>query len=181
MKRNFTLTAVFTLVAAVAAHAQDMPEMPKPQKEHEFLEKFVGEWESVGKGTAPDGQTMECTGTAKTRLLGGFWMISEGKGDVMGTPMENIMTVGYDPERGKYIGTWVDSCFNHMWKYEGKVEGEKLILSAEGPDMTEPGRTTTYQDIFEFKSPDHYTMTSQALGKDGKWTKFMTAEVIRKK
>lgn len=181
MKRYFTLSVVCALTLMSAARAQEMPEMPKPQKEHEFLHKFVGDWESHGKGTTPDSQTMECKGTAKSRMLGGFWLISEGKGEVMGQPMENVMTVGYNSEKGKYVGTWVDSCFNHMWKYEGTVEGDKLILNAEGPDMMNPGRMAQYQDIFEFKSPDHYTMTSRAQGEDGKWVTFMTVEVTRKK
>jgi hypothetical protein len=179
MKRFLSLYVVLALVPL--SRAQEMPEMPKPQKEHEFLQKFVGEWESLGKGTAPDGQTMECKGTFKARMLGGFWIISEGHGEVMGEPMENIMTVGYDPEKGKYVGTWVDSCFNHMWKYEGTVEGDKLILNAEGPDMTNPSKKAMYRDEFEFKSPDHYVLTSSAQGEDGKWVTFMTAEVNKKK
>jgi hypothetical protein len=167
----------FVLSWVSIACALEMPEMPKPQKEHEFLQKFVGEWDSVGKGTAPDGQTLECTGTAKSRMLGGFWIISEGKGKAMEMPMENIMTVGFDTEKGTYVGTWV----NHMWKYEGTVEGDKLILNAEGPDMTNPGEKAMYRDEFEFKSPDHYVLTSSAQGKDGKWVTFMRADVTRKK
>jgi hypothetical protein len=182
MKRNFSLSALCVLALVSFSYAQDMPEMPKPQKEHEFLKKFVGEWESVGKGTPMEGQpAVECNATANTRMMGDFWMVSEGHGDAMGTPMETLMTVGYDTEKGKYVGTWVDSVFNHMWKYEGTVEGEKLTLNAEGPDMMNPGRMTQYQDIFEFKSPDHYTLTSRAQDKDGKWVTFMTAEVNRKK
>ena len=48
-------------------------------------------------------------------------------------------------------------------------------------DMMNPGRMAQYQDIFEFKSPDHYTLTSRAQGEDGEWVTFMTAEVNRKK
>jgi hypothetical protein len=182
MKRHFSLCAVFALALASVMNAQEMPEMPKPQKEHEFLHKFVGEWESVGKGKmAEDQPPMECKGTAKARMLGGFWMVSEGKGDAMGTPMENVMTLGYDTEKGKYVGTWVDSMFNHMWKYEGTLEGDKLTLNTVGPNMQDPTKKANYRDVFEFKSPDHYTLTSVVEGPDGKWTTFMTAEVTRKK
>jgi hypothetical protein len=182
MKHLSTICAVFALALTSFASAQEMPEMPKPQKEHEFLQKFVGEWESVGKRTMGEGQPpMECNGTATTRMLGEFWMISEGKGDAMGSPMENVMQLGFDTKKGKYIGTWIDSMFNHMWHYEGTAEGDKLTLFAEGPNMMEPGKMAMYRDEFEFKSPDHYVLTSSAQGEDGKWTTFMTADVRKKK
>jgi hypothetical protein len=182
MKRLSAICAVFVLALSNYAAAQEMPEMPKPQKEHEFLQKFVGDWESVGKGTMGEGQPeMECNGTASNRMLGGFWMVSNGKGDAMGSPMETMMQLGFDTEKGKYVGTWIDSVFNHMWKYEGTVEGDKLILNAEGPDMMNPGRMAMYRDEFDFKSPDHYVLTSSAQGEDGKWVTFMTADVRKKK
>lgn len=182
MKRLSAICTVFVLALPSIASAQEMPEMPKPQKEHEFLQKFVGEWESVGKGIMAEGaEPMECTGTASNRMLGGFWIVSNGKGEVMGDTMENVMQIGFDSEKGKYVGTWIDSFSNHMWKYEGTVEGEKLILNAEGPDMTNPEKTAMYRDEFEFKSPDHYVLTSSAQGEDGKWVTFMTADVRKKK
>jgi len=184
MKRSLTicLVASFVFAGLLRAAAQEMPEMPKPQKEHEFLHRFVGEWDSIGKGKmAEDQPPMECKGTFKARMLGGFWVISEGKGDAMGQPMENVMQLGFDTKKGKYVGTWADSMFNHMWHYEGTVEGDKLTLNAEGPDMTDPGKMAKYQDVFEFKSADHYTLTSSAQGPDGQWKTFMTAEVTRKK
>jgi hypothetical protein len=182
MKRLSAICAVFVLALPQYASAQEMPEMPKPQKEHEFLQKFVGEWESVGKGVMAEGQEpVECNATATTRMLGDFWMISNGKGDAMGTPMETVMQLGFDTKKGKYVGTWIDSIFNHMWHYEGIVEGDKLILNAEGPDMMNPGRMAMYRDEFDFKSPDHYVLTSSAQGEDGKWVTFMTADVRKKK
>lgn len=182
MKRCVCLCATLTVAVATLVDAQEMPEIPKPQKEHEFLHKFVGEWDAAGKGTAAEGQpTPECNGTFKSRMLGGFWLVSEGKGDAMGMPMENVMTLGYDPEKQRYVGTWVDSVFNHMWKYEGTLEGSKLTLGADGPDMTDPGKMAKYRDVFEFKSADHYTLTSMVQGPDGTWTTFMTSEVTRKK
>ena len=180
MKRCLPLFALLAVITV--ANAQEMPELPQPQKEHEFLQKFVGEWESVGQGSPQQGQPpMECRSTMTARMLGGFWMVNEGKGDAGGMAMETLMTLGYDTEKEKYIGTWVDSVFNHMWKYEGTLEGDKLTLNTEGPDMTNPGKMAKYRDIFEFKSADHYTLTSMAQGPDGEWTTFMTAECTRKK
>jgi hypothetical protein len=175
------LSISLVLIVASIARAQ-LPEMPEPQKEHEFLQKFVGEWTSEGKGMAgPDQPPMECNGSTASRMLGGFWIICEGKNEAMGQPMESVMQLGFDTKKGKYIGTWIDSMFNHMWHYEGTVEGDTLTLNAEGPNMMDPGKMANYRDVFEFKSPDHYTLSSSAQGEDGEWTTFMTAEFRKKK
>ena len=183
MKRSLSIcfAIAVALLTSSVARAQ-LPEMPKPQKEHEFLQKFVGDWNSEMKMVAdPDQPAMESKGTQTARMLGGFWVVSEGKGEMMGQPMETIMQLGYDAKLKKYVGTWSDSCTDFMWKYEGTVEGEKLTLNTEGPKMTEPGKMAKYRDVFEFKDADHYTLSASTQGEDGKWTTFVTADYRRKK
>ncbi len=183
MKRIPTTCFVVALAfGSSLASAQEMPDMPKPQKEHEFLNKFVGEWDTEMKAEAIPGMpAMECTGTQKARMLGGFWIVSEGKGEMMGQPIESIMQLGYDAKKKRYVGTWSDSCNDHMWKYEGTVDGETLTLNTEGPNMMEPEKMSNYREVIDFKSPDHYTFTSSIEGEDGKWTTFMTADFKKKK
>ncbi len=183
MKRNLiTCFAVaIALFTSSVARAQT-PEMPKPQKEHEFLHKFVGDWNSEMKMVpGPDQPAIECQGTQTARMLGGFWVISEGKGEMMGEPMDTVMQLGYDSKLKKYVGTWSDSCTDFMWKYVGTLEGEKLTLETEGPNMTDPTKMAKYRDVVEFKDADHYTLSSSTQGEDGKWTTFVTGDYRRKK
>jgi hypothetical protein len=97
-----------------------------------------------------------------------------------------LMTLGYDPAKNRYIGTWVGSMMSHMWLYEGELDssGKVLTLNAEGPDMS-PGATagklTRYKDVIEIKAADHRSLTSHCLGDDGKWQEFMTAHYRRVK
>jgi hypothetical protein len=56
-----------------------------------------------------------------------------------------------------------------------------LTLDAEGPSFTDPKVMAKYQDIIEIISPDHRTLSSQLLGGDGQWHRFMTAHYRRVK
>jgi hypothetical protein len=184
MKRITHLIPILLFITASIAMAQDSPAMPAPQKEHKWLEKFLGEWETESEASMGPGQPpMKCKGTISCRTLGGFWYVSEMKSEMMGTPMTAIMTLGYDPQSKKYIGTWVDSMLGYMWKYEGNVDttGKIITFEAEGPNFMAAGKMTKFRDIYDFKSPDQVTISSGMLGDDGKWTTFMTGSAKRKK
>lgn len=166
------------------ATAQQQPEFPGPEKEHQWLHKFVGEWTTTSKASmGPDQPPMECSGTIESRMIGEFWIINEMQSNPQGMPMRGIQTIGYDAAKKKYVGTWVDSMMNHLWLYEGTVDesGNKLTLEAEGPNFMADGKLTKFRDAYEFKSPDQIIVSSSMLGEDGKWIPFMTGESMRKK
>jgi hypothetical protein len=91
------------------------------------------------------------------------------------------MTLGYDPAKKRYTGTFIASMMTYLWIYDGALDaaGNVLVLDAEGPGMN--GKMAKYQDAIEMRSGDHRILTSQVLGDDGKWTRFMTAHYRRKK
>lgn len=157
--------------------------MAKPQQEHEWLQQFVGDWtiesECVG---APGQPTDTFTGTETVRTLGGLWIVGDGKGGMPGGGTAYMqLTLGFDPKRGRYIGTWVGSMMTHLWSYEGELDesGRVLTLNAEGPSFSAIGKMAQYQDIYEIKDANHRVLTSRVLGEDGKWTQFMTAHYRR--
>jgi hypothetical protein len=100
-----------------------------------------------------------------------------------GGPATTIMTLGYDPQTKRFVGTFIGSMMAHLWVYEGTMDasGTVLTLEAEGPDMADPGRHTKYRDIVEFRNNDHRLLSSQILGEDGQWHGFMTAHYRRTK
>ena len=91
------------------------------------------------------------------------------------------MTLGYDPVSKRFDGTFVASVMTHLWIYNGSLDADEkvLTLDTEGPSFTGEGMTK-YQDIIEFISDDHRTLSSQAIGPDGQWVKFMRAHYRRK-
>jgi hypothetical protein len=182
MKTPFLVPSMLLSLVVAIARGQEAPKFPGPQKEHEWLTKFAGEWETESEAVAGPGQpAMKCKGTIQSRMLGGFWVISELKSDMMGTPITAIQTIGYDSQSKKYVGTWVDSMMNYLWKYTGSVDdsGKILTLEAEGPNFVQPGKLAKFRDIYEFKSPDHIVLSSAMQGDDGKWTTFMTGTARR--
>src|SRR5690606_7628505 len=119
--------------------AQEQPEFPGPVKEHQWLKRFVGKWSTESKAImAPDQPPVECTGTIDSQMFGEIWVVNEMRGNYQGTPMRGLQTIGYDPAKKKYVGTWIDGMVNHMWHYEGTVDesGKTLTLEAEGPDFS---------------------------------------------
>jgi hypothetical protein len=183
-KLVITMLGATAFAAATFVLAQDPPPMPQPTKEHEWLKQFLGEWESeVEAFMEPGKPPMKHKGTEVCRAIGGLWVVGEGKGEMGGMTFSHLLTLGYDPEKKKYIGTWIDSMMNYMWKYEGTVDaaGKVLTLETEGPSMKKPGQMAKYKDVTEFKDKDHRVFSSSMLGEDGKWVTIVKVDSRRKK
>ena len=180
--KKVAVVAVVAVVLAGGAWAQDAPKPPTPQKEHEWLKQLDGEWETEAEMVMEPGKPpVKNKGVMSTRSLGGFWSSSEVKGDCGGTPFTGVMTLGYDARTKKYVGTWVCSMCDYLWKYEGTAAGNVLTLETEGPNPADPGKTVKMRDTIEVKDKDHTVMTSSMRGEDGKWVTFMTMTSKRKK
>ena len=156
-----------------------------PQKEQEWLQKLVGEWTYEADATMePDQPPAKCKGTESVRSLGGLWILAEGQGEMPGGGAATTMlTLGYDPQKKRYVGTWIGSMMAHLWIYNGGLDaaGKVLTLDTDGPNMAADGKMARYKDVIEFKSDDHRVLTSHMLGEDEKWHGFMTAHYRRKK
>ena len=163
---------------------QESMMMAKPHKEHQWLDKFCGDWTYEGEASmGPDTPVQMFRGTESARSLGGLWYVLEGEGDMPGYPSaKTMLTIGYDPRKKKYVGTWIGSMSAQLWVYEGSVDesGKILTLSAEGPDMSGAGKTAKYKDVTEFVSDCHRVLTSHMLGEDGQWHQFMKSHYRRK-
>lgn len=163
---------------------QELTMMTEPQNEHHWLQKLVGEWTyeaemKMGLDHPPE----KSSGTENVRSLGGLWVLAEGQGEMPGCgTVTTMMTLGYDPQKQQYVGTWVGSMMTYLWVYNGELDAAQrvLTLNSDGPAMTGEGKMAKYKDVIEFKSDDHRVMTSHVLNDDGNWHQFMTANYRRK-
>lgn len=148
-----------------------------PQEQHRWLERLIGDW------TYESPNEPGCGGTETVKPLGPLWVIGEGVGKMPdGSPALMRITLGYDPSKGHFVGTWVGSMMSWMWIYKGALDGsgQILTLESEGPDFTNPGRIAAYRDIIEFVSDDARLLRSEGQGPDGVWKEFMRLEYRRK-
>jgi hypothetical protein len=156
----------------------------EPQSEHHWLHKLIGEWSYEHEAAMAPGETpQKFRGRERVRTLGGLWVVCEGEGEMPGGGTANtIMTLGYDPAKGHYVGTWVGSMMNQLWIYRGELDpaGKVLTLESEGPSFAGDGTLAKYRDVIEFQSNDHRLFTSHVLGDDGQWRQFMSANYWRK-
>jgi hypothetical protein len=163
---------------------QTSPMPVQPQKEHQWLQKLVGEWTYETEAMMePDQPPTKWTGTETVRPLGGLWFLAEGQGEMPdGDPATTIMTLGYDPQKPRYVGTWIGSMMTYLWQYDGELDaGETVLtLNSDGPSMTGDEKLAKYKDVIEFKSDDHRVLTSHTLRDDGQWQHFMTTHYWRK-
>src|SRR5262245_63752862 len=165
-----TKFAVLGLAIALVGGAA-LAQPPAPQKEHEWLKQLAGEWEFETEASLEPGKPpLKITGTEQVRMLGGFWVIAENKGTLFESPFTGILTIGFDGETKKYVGTWIDSMHSHLLRYEGTADagGKALTLLTEGPNPAAPDKRCTCKDVIEVKSKDHKFITSSMRGEDGK-------------
>ena len=155
----------------------------EPQKEHEWLHKLIGDWTYESEAAmGPDQPIEKVTGSESVRSLGGIWIIAEGVGEMPGggTGM-SIMTLGFDPRKNRFVGSWVGSMMTNQWIYDGELDAAErvLTLSSEGPDFEKEGEMANYRDVIEFKSDDYRTLTSFMQGPDGTWNELFSAHYRR--
>ncbi|PTM40277.1 DUF1579 domain-containing protein [Bosea sp. 124] len=156
----------------------------KPQKEHDWLHQLVGEWTAeIDCVMGPNQPRQKSKGKESVRSLGGLWTLGEGEGEMPdGTTGKTLMTLGFDPAKGRFVGSFVGSMMTHLWLYDGALDetGKVLTLDSAGPNMAGDGAIIPYRDVITMVAPDHRILSSYTPDGNGGWTEFMTAHYRRK-
>jgi hypothetical protein len=158
-----------------------MDATPGPQ--HEWLRQLEGDWvHETAVPPAPGQAADTLTGTESVRFLGNIWLVAEGRGQMPGGGEAwTLMTLGYDPGKGRFVGSWHGSMMQHLWVYDGQLDDAErvLTLSSVGPDFETPGQTRRYQDVIEIQDADHRTLTGRMLDDEGEWQELMRVSYRR--
>ncbi|MEO6213842.1 MAG: DUF1579 domain-containing protein [Vicinamibacterales bacterium] len=183
--RSVRLAAMLVLLGApVAAQtpAQQMPPMPKAGPDHEVFKMDVGTWDAVVEFIPGPGAPPMTSKGVEVNTLGcsGMCLITDFKGEAMGSPFAGHGVMTWDPAKKKYMGSWTDSMSTGLMIGESTYDpaAKKWSGTMEGPDMT--GAVTKMRTVVDMQGASR-VMTSFGPGPDGKEMQMMKITYTRRK
>jgi len=116
---------------------QMMAQMMKyanPVKEHEYLKKYVGNWDvEVKNFPGPGAAPLVSRGTMKGELLfGGRFVRTEFESTMMGLPFQGTQIIGYDLFQKKYSAIWFDNMTTYFAPTTGTLDPAAKIYTETG-------------------------------------------------
>jgi hypothetical protein len=124
------------------------PPAPKPTAEHKVLAEDEGTWDATVKSYMgpPGAEPMVSKGVeTNTMMTGGLWMLSKFEGEFAGQKFEGRGQFGYDADKKKYVGTWVDSMAPTISLLEGTYDAKTKTMTYVGEGI-EPRTKMKYTE-----------------------------------
>ena len=139
MKTFYSVAITLALVSCCTTTAPGQEtELPKPGPEFDAFKPDVGSWDVEIKTWAGPGQPTVTKGKETNRMLGGFWLLSDFQGNMMGLDFRGHGVYSYDAEKKQYFGTWVDSLSPNKMDMTGSHDKANNTMTytgmAPGPD-----------------------------------------------
>jgi hypothetical protein len=183
---SWTAIALLVALAAAPAAAQtgaQTPPMPKPGPEHAILKMDEGTWDAVVEFIPGPGAPPMVSKGVEVNTLGcnGLCLITDFKGEAMGSAFHGHGMATWDPAKKKYTGSWTDSMSTGISVAEMTYDAATKTGtgSMEGPDMT--GKVMRTRTVTDYKTEGMRVMTSYAPGPDGKEMQVMKITYTRRK
>ncbi|MET0553778.1 MAG: DUF1579 domain-containing protein [Vicinamibacteria bacterium] len=176
------MLAVFCLSLSTGVASAQAPVPPRPGAEHEILKSDVGTWDVTVESFMPGAPApMTSKGTETNTLMGGLWLVTDFKADMMGMPFQGHGVTGYDAGKKKYVGTWVDTLSSGLGLSEATWDAASKTMTGtiEAPDPS--GQVQKMKSVVTYKDADTRVFTMSGTGPDGKDVKIMTITYTRKK
>ncbi len=174
--------------AAQEMSAQDrqmmemMEKYATPGKEHEFLKKYVGEWNvEVKAWMKPGEQPMTSAGTMKSKLIfEGRYVSCHFDGMMMGRKYMGLEIIGYDKFQKKYATLWIDNMGTGFFVTSGTLDASGMVMTDAGttPDMM-TGGIQKVKNVTTFMPDGSYRFEMFMITPDGK--EFRSMELVAKK
>lgn len=175
------------LFLADRARAQDDADavFAKPTPEHALLKREVGTWDaamSLFMG-GPDAPPAKYKAVETVKLIeGGLWSIGEYRGEFLGREFVGRSMMGYDPDKKKYVASWVDNATPRLMLLEGTYDEAKrtLTMFTESKDPA-TGQPVKEKHTHHFQDDDHRVFRMYQPGPDGKDAMIMEVVYTRRK
>ena len=160
---SISLLALVALWIPATCVAQE----PTPGPEHAVLKQEVGRWEAKIKMWAGPGEPVESAGMEVNKMIGGFWLVSDFKGDMMGQEFQGHGTFGYDAAKKQYSGSWIDSFSPNVMHMTGNYDAATKPMTYVGEGMAPDGTAMKSKLVTVFKDDGTRHMTMHAPSPDG--------------
>lgn len=196
--RAFAVLSLLAIILAVPVAAQqDKPQEPamggpemeammkamSPGENHKHIARYAGDWTFTNKmWMDPSKPPQESTGTMKGELiLGGRYVQTHWKGEMMGMPFEGRGTEGYDNLAKQYVSSWVDNMGTGILYSTGTCDDSGNKCEMKG-DMIDPmtGKEGYMRSVTTWMGQDSFKFELFGAGPDGKELKMMEMALKKK-
>ena len=176
MKIALSLSLSLFALCALTPFARAQEQMPKPGPEHEQLKKAEGKWNAV---LTMEGQEPTKGVSEMKMVLNGFWLEDRFTCEFGDTKFEGRGMTGYDPIKGKYVGTWTDSMAPFLMVSEGTFDAKTRTLTMVGDSYDQMGAKVKVRMVTMHKDADNVDWEMYHTGADGKEVKVMSIHYSR--
>jgi hypothetical protein len=183
MRKALGLAAGVLLIGSLTAAAQEGA-TPKPTAEHELLKNDVGTWDATIKGwmQGPESEPTVSHGVERARMMtGGLWLLTEFEGKFGEMDFQGAGSAGYDTQKKKYVGTWVDSMSTSVMLMEGDYDAstKTTTMYSKGTDQAGAPYEAKMVSVHKDKNTRVFTM-SMKMGGRGDFVKMMEITYTRR-
>ncbi|HXB07897.1 MAG TPA: DUF1579 domain-containing protein [Puia sp.] len=157
----FAVTCCFRSYSQNNDDMKAMMAAATPGETHKMLAKSAGTWTAtvtmwMQPGTPPTTSTAEAT---NEMVLGGRYLKSVNKGNMMGQPFEGVGYTGYDNVKKQFVNSWVDNFGTGIMTMSGSWDAASKSIVYTG-SMADPvsGKDTPFKEVWKFTDDDHQVM-----------------------
>lgn len=156
-----------------------------PGKGHEFLKRYVGDWDVViSTWQSPGAPAQMSKGTMKNQLIfDGRYLKSDFEGVMGGMTFKGFEVIGYDLFKKMYRTFWIDSMSTGFLTTSGTLDmaGNVLTETGTSPDPMTDGKTMQkFRNVTTFMGDGKYKFEMFMVMPDGKASKGMELVCTRK-
>jgi len=159
---------LFSASLSIAQQSDQQDAMKKwmeymtPGTVHQAFAKMVGNWKAIVTMYQASGEQNKSEGSATYEMvLGGRYLKSTFKGNMMGMPFEGMGLDGYDNATKDYISIWIDNMGTGIMYMKGKYDDDSKTIVYFG-NVVNPitGKEEKNKTVIKKTDDDHMLMTS---------------------
>jgi hypothetical protein len=170
-----TMAVAAALVVAIQLTAQAQFGPAKPGPEHKVLDPLVGTWAAKMKmWLEPGKEPTTSDGTMTTKwIMDGLFLEQSVDSKFMNMPFKGLGITGYDPNKKKYVGTWIDSMGPGIMIMEGTYDDKTKTFTTVADEVDPKGKKSKFRSSVKIMSADHHVQEMFSTPAGGKEMKVM--------